>query len=112
MANIIAGLKGVVYTRVGGTVHVLRAGDVVPEGAKVGGHLVEYSVEDDFDPVAPKGDSNQQGEKSPEGDTSQGVEYPGDDATRDELNAYAAAVGLNPDDFKNKADLVAAIHQL
>lgn len=106
MARIDTAFKGVVYTRVGGTVHVLRAGDEVPAGASVGAHALDASIVEDIEPEVP-----QDGGTSTGGDNAD-VEYPGDDATREELNAYAVGIGMNPDEFKNKADLVAAIHQV
>lgn len=110
MARIDTAFKGVVYTRVGGTVHVLRAGDEVPAGASVGAHVLDASKVGVIDPEVPQDGGTPTGEDSGGGDHAD-VDYPGDDATREELNAYAEAIGMNPDEFKNKADLVAAIHQ-
>lgn len=41
MAKIKSGLVGVVHVHTKSGVKVLRAGDTVPQGAKVGDHLVE-----------------------------------------------------------------------
>lgn len=41
MSKIRDDFEGVVHVAVGGVRHVLSAGDVVPEGARVGGHLTD-----------------------------------------------------------------------
>lgn len=96
MARIDKAFEGVVYTRINGLVHTLRAGDEVPAGANIGEHLLgggtaTETVEEYDDAVV--------------------IEYPGDNATREALNAYAEYIGLDPDEYSNKSDLVAAIHQ-
>ena len=96
MARISKTLNGVVYTRINGLVHTLRAGDEVPEGANIGEHLL---------------DGGTATEAVEEYDEAVVMEYPGDNATRDELNTYAEYIGLDPDEYSNKSDLVAAIHQ-
>lgn len=96
MARIDKAFEGVVYTRVGGLVHALRAGDEVPAGANIGEHLLGAGTAT---------------ETVEEYDDAVVVDYPGDNATREELNAYAEYIGLNPNDYNNKSDLVAAIHQ-
>ena len=96
MARIDKTFEGVVYTRIDGLVYTLRAGDEVPAGANIGEHLLgrgtaKETVEEYDDAVV--------------------MEYPGDNATREALNTYAEYIGLDPDEYSNKSDLVAAIHQ-
>lgn len=96
MARIDKTFEGVIYTRVNGLVQALRAGDEVPAGANIGEHLLGEGTAT---------------ETVEEYDEAVVLEYPGDNATREELNAYAEYLGLNPDEYSNKPDLVAAIHQ-
>ena len=60
MANIIHDLVGVVFVRTPTGTVVLRAGDVIPEGASVGSHLVEGG-----EPVS--GDTTDDAEDSSQG---------------------------------------------
>lgn len=50
MVKIREDFDGVVHVAVGGVKHVLSAGDVIPEGARVGGHLTDSG--EDVGPVA------------------------------------------------------------
>lgn len=96
MARIDKTFEGVIYTRVNGLVQALRAGDEVPAGANIGEHLLGEGTAT---------------ETVEEHDEAVVLEYPGNNATREELNAYAEYLGLDPDEYSNKPDLVAAIHQ-
>lgn len=103
MARVRDDFEGVVYARVNGVVKAFAAGDVIPEDIPVGGHVAAtVAVGEPLQDAQNDATREEPGEPEPE--------YPGDDATREELNAYAAAIGLNPESFKNKGDLVVAIH--
>ena len=107
MARVRDDFGGVVYVRVNGLVKALRAGDEIPSEALVGGHVAGIV------PADAEGEGNPNGSESSVAPVQpvEELEYPGDDATREELNAYAVAIGLTPEAFKNKGDLVAAIHE-
>lgn len=49
MSKIRDDLEGVVHVAVGGVKHVLSAGEEIPEGARVGGHLTDSG--EDVEPV-------------------------------------------------------------
>ena len=112
MTRVRDDFSGVVYVRVNGLVKALRAGDEIPSEAPVGGHIRDFGTGDDAGEVTPNEPENAVDPEQTVEEPVDEPEYPGDDATREDLNAYAVGIGMNPDEFKNKADLVAAIHQV
>lgn len=87
MANIRTDYKGVIYAHKGLVTFKLRAGDEVPAGVSVDASLLGAQ---------------------PKPEKAESV-FPGDDATRAELDAYAKGIGVNPKLFKTKADLIEAL---
>lgn len=112
MANIREDLVGVVHTYVTGQSVYLRAGAPVPEGARVGDHVLPQAgaveSDDEVSGEEPEQVDDQGADAEPE---DVPAEYPGDNASRAELDAYASALGIDPAEFRTKDDLIEAINQ-
>lgn len=82
MVRIRADHKGVIYAHRGTATVKLRANDLVPDGVSVDARFVE---------------------------TPRKPEFPGSEATRSELDAYAKSVGIDPRVYKTKGALLEAL---
>lgn len=112
MTTIRADLVGTVHVRdENDIVHILSAGDEVPEGATVGEHLIDGEPDDsqDDDPQ----DETEDGEPDddPKGDAGDEVPEgaPRGNASRAAWASYATAHGVEVSDEMSREDIKAAL---